>query len=62
LIAWTSTKTSSISSPEANADAIEGKLGNVTVRFIGKAAQARNKCAAGRPKDLADAELLESDD
>jgi len=56
------TSVSGVSFDEANVDAIEGKLGNVTVRFIGKAAQARNKRAAGRPKDLADAELLEGDD
>lgn len=40
----------------------EGNLGPVRVRFIGKAAMARNKLAAGRPKDLVDAELLQSDD
>lgn len=56
------TSVSGVSFDEANADAIEGKLGHVTVRFIGKAAQARNKRAAGRPKDLVDAELLETDD
>jgi hypothetical protein len=32
------------------------------VRFIGKAAMARNKLASGRPKDLVDAELLQSDE
>lgn len=56
------TSVSGVSFDEARAEAIEGKLGDVTVRFIGRAAQARNKRAAGRPKDLVDAELLEADD
>jgi hypothetical protein len=56
------TSVSGVSFDEASAEAIEGKLGDVTVRFIGKAAQARNKRAAGRPKDLVDAALLEADD
>jgi len=56
------TSVSGVSFDEASAEAIEGKLGDVTVRFIGKAAQARNKRAAGRQKDLVDAELLEADD
>lgn len=56
------TSVSGVSFDEANAEAIEGKLGYVTVRFIGKAALARNKRAAGRPKDLVDADLIESDD
>jgi hypothetical protein len=30
------------------------------MRFIGKAAMARNKLASGRPKDVVDAQLLES--
>ena len=47
---------------EAAADAIEGKLGPVSVRFIGKGAMARNKLASGRPKDLVDAALLQSDE
>jgi len=33
---------------------------NVPVRFIGLAAQLKNKRAAGRLKDLADAEVLEA--
>jgi hypothetical protein len=56
------TSVSGVSFDEANAEAIEGELGDVTVRFIGKAALARNKRAAGRPKDLVDADLIESDD
>jgi hypothetical protein len=56
------TSVSGVSFDEASAEAIEGKLGDVTVRFIGKAAQARNKRAAGRPRDLVDAALLEADD
>jgi len=51
-----------VSFDEAAAHAIEGNLGPVKVRFIGRAAMARNKLASGRPKDLVDAELLQSDD
>ncbi len=47
---------------EAVAEAIEGRLSPVKMRFIGKTAMARNKLASGRPKDLVDAQLLESDD
>jgi hypothetical protein len=54
------TSISGVSFDEAAADAIEGNLGSVKVRFIGKAAMARNKLASGRAKDLADAELLQS--
>ena len=53
------TSISGVTFAEANEKAIEGKLGPVTVRFIGRAAMRRNKLAAGRPKDLLDAELLE---
>jgi hypothetical protein len=56
------TSISGVSFDEAAAEAIEGNLGSVRVRFIGKAAMARNKLASGRPKDLVDAELLQSDE
>jgi hypothetical protein len=56
------TSISGVSFAEAAADALSGQLGPVGVRFIGKAAMARNKRASGRPKDLVDAELLEADD
>lgn len=56
------TSISGVTFDEAVADAIEGHLGPVKVRFIGKAAMARNKLASGRPKDLVDAQLLASDD
>jgi hypothetical protein len=56
------TSISGVSFDEAAEEAIEGNLGPVRVRFIGKAAMARNKLASGRPKDLADAELLRSAD
>jgi hypothetical protein len=56
------TSISGVSFDEAAANAIEGNLGPVKVRFIGKAAMARNKLASGRPKDLVDAELLQSDE
>lgn len=53
---------SGVSFDEAAANAIEGNLGSVKVRFIGKTAMVRNKLASGRPKDLVDAELLQSDE
>ena len=53
------TSISGVSFAEATADAIEGKLGPVSVRFIGRAAMKRNKLASGRPKDLLDAALLD---
>ena len=56
------TSISGVSFDEAAADAVEGKLGPVSVRFIGKGAMARNKLASGRPKDLVDAALLQSDE
>jgi hypothetical protein len=54
------TSISGVSFDEAAENAIFGNLGPVKVRFIGKAAMARNKLASGRPKDLVDAELLQS--
>lgn len=56
------TSISGVSFDEAATNAIEGHLGPVKVRFIGKAAMARNKLASGRPKDLVDAQLLQSDE
>jgi hypothetical protein len=56
------TSISGVSFDEAAADAIEGHLGPVKVRFIGKTAMTRNKLASGRAKDLIDAELLQSDE
>jgi hypothetical protein len=56
------TSISGVSFDEAAENAIQGNLGPVKVRFIGKAAMARNKLAAGRPKDLVDAGLLQSDE
>jgi hypothetical protein len=56
------TSISGVSFDEAVQDAIEGNLGPVRVRFIGKAAMAKNKLASGRPKDLIDAELLQDAD
>ncbi|MEI9937413.1 MAG: hypothetical protein WDO69_09330 [Pseudomonadota bacterium] len=56
------TSISGVTFAEAAERAIEGKLGPVTVRFIGRAAMRRNKLAAARPKDLLDAELLEDPD
>lgn len=56
------TSISGVTFDEAAENAIEGNLGPVKVRFIGRAAMARNKLASGRPKDLVDAELLQSDE
>jgi hypothetical protein len=53
------TSISGVSFEEAVAEAIEGNLGPVTVRFIGRTAMKRNKRAAGRPKDILDADLLD---
>jgi hypothetical protein len=52
------TSISGVSFAEAAEAAIEGKLGPVSVRFIGRAAMRRNKLAAARPKELLDTELL----
>lgn len=46
----------------AAADAVDGTYGDVPVRFMGRRALITNKRASGRPKDLADVDLLTSDD
>ncbi len=46
----------------AAADAVPGVYGDVPVRFLGRNALIANKKASGRPKDLADVDLLTSDD
>jgi hypothetical protein len=46
----------------ATADAVDGAYGDVAVKFIGRRALITNKKASGRPKDLADVDLLTSDD
>ncbi len=46
----------------AAADAVNGAYGDVPVRFLGRKALITNKKAAGRPKDLADLDMLTSDD
>lgn len=53
------TELTGLSFDEAWASRVEVELGGHRVPFIGRAALARNKRATGRPKDLADAELLE---
>jgi hypothetical protein len=45
---------------EAWRDRVLGRLGEVEVPFIGRAALIRNKRALGRPRDLADLESLEA--
>jgi hypothetical protein len=54
------TSISGVSFDEAIACAIQGSLGPVVVRFIGREAMRRNKLAAGRPRDLLDAALLDA--
>ena len=46
----------------ATTDAVGGAYGEVPVRFLGRSALIKNKRASGRPKDLADVDLLTSDD
>ena len=46
----------------ATADAVDGMYGHVPVRFLGRTTLITNKKASGRPKDLADVDLLTSDD
>jgi hypothetical protein len=46
----------------ATTDAVSGAYGDVPVRFLGRDALIRNKKASGRPKDLADVDLLMSDE
>jgi len=53
------TEISGVSYDEALVDGVSGHLGPVVVRCIGLDALIRNKRAAGRAKDLADAETLE---
>ncbi len=53
------TKLSGISFDDARGGAIEGHLGTELVPFIGLDAMLKNKRAAGRLKDLADAAVLE---
>jgi hypothetical protein len=55
------TSISGVSFDEALEGSLLAKIGPVTARIIGKQAMARNKRAAGRPKDLVDADLLERD-
>ncbi len=54
------TELSGVSFDEATEDVLEGTLGAIAVRFIGRGAFVRNKRASGRLKDLADIEALES--
>lgn len=53
------TEISGVDFDEALVGAITAPLGSSSVRFIGLAAQLKNKRASGRTKDLADAEVLE---
>lgn len=53
------TEISGVSFDEAVADPVIGQLGDEAVRCIGLDAMIVNKRASGRPKDLADVEVLE---
>jgi hypothetical protein len=53
------TSLTGVSFDEAWAGRAQGHLGEAPCAFIGKAALIRNKRALGRPRDLADLELLE---
>lgn len=46
----------------ASDDAVAGAYGDVPVRFLGRTALIANKRASGQPKDLADVDVLTSDD
>ncbi len=46
----------------AAADAVNGAYGDVPVRFLGRNSLIKNKKASGRPKDLADVDLLTPND
>lgn len=46
----------------ASSGAVAGAYGDIPVRFLGRAALIDNKKASGRPKDLADVDMLTSDD
>jgi Nucleotidyl transferase of unknown function (DUF2204) len=52
------TQISGVSFDDAVADAVVGNIGGEQARCIGLAAMLANKRASGRPKDLADAEVL----
>ena len=54
------TEISGIEFPEAWKDHSEFPFGPFTIPFLSKAALIRNKRAAGRPKDFADLDVLES--
>lgn len=54
------TELSGVSFDQATETVVDGKLGRVPVRFIGREAFVRNKRSTGRLKDLADIEALES--
>jgi hypothetical protein len=51
---------SGVSWDEAWSGSMDGSLGTHRVRFLGRNSFLRNKRAAGRPKDLADIDALES--
>lgn len=44
--------------PEAWKERVAGRIGDLECPFIGRAHLIRNKRALGRPRDLADLELL----
>jgi hypothetical protein len=46
---------------DAASDAEEGELGGVPIRFLSRRVLLKNKAAAARPKDLFDAQVLNSE-
>jgi hypothetical protein len=53
---------SGVGYPSATADAVAGAYGDIPVRFLSRRALIANKIASGRPKDLADVDMLTSTD
>lgn len=52
------TSISGVSWEEAEAGAVSGELGSLSVRFLGKGELIRNKRASGRTQDISDLERL----
>ncbi|MBX7081132.1 MAG: nucleotidyltransferase [Nannocystaceae bacterium] len=52
------TQITGVSFDDATVGAVTGSIGGVSIRCIGLEAMLKNKLAAGRAKDLADAEIL----
>ena len=53
------TEISGVDFEEAWSSRVTSRVGDLEIPFIGKDALLRNKRASGRPKDLADIDILE---